>query len=277
MLKLILFCLLQEMLDKACAPPLAEELTVDSVECNSVEASVYLTKRGDVFVVAVEADAGEPPTPAMVKDGCGPGVVAWARATVTNPGIQVQVTLPGLKPECEYTVFAYAETGAGRREVEMVLGPEGEALMCFSSEPAPSGMSADLVMNTCQITRTAREPEEELDVPWEALSEEEKKVETLAALSDPAVTRAVREAAIDTPTPDDMEQCNVNPMSRNKWRSFCRWWTSGANGKVERSAFLLRECVFAAQQPEVRVACRYNGRTRIWPNQRMIDHRIVLI
>jgi len=120
-------------------------------------------------------------------------------------------------------------------------------------------MSSALVAATRLAARTAREPDEDLDVPWKDLSQSEQVAEALAALADPRVARAAREAALDPPTADDLApgRCEANPVSRNKWRSFCRWWTTAvsggkeAGGRTERSAFLLRECIFAAQQPEV--------------------------
>ena len=149
------------------------------------------------------------------------------------------------RPECDYELYVYAENGAGRESA----GSGSSA--AFSVEPATSGMSQAQVSDTRLAARTAREPDEELDVPWNDLSEAEKMVEALAALNDQAVARAARAATLDPPTAEDLAKCDTNPVSRNKWRSFCRWWAAGGGGEAERKAFLLRECVFAAQQPEV--------------------------
>lgn len=252
---------------------------MDSEEWDSISASVYLTKRGDVYVVAVEENTVEgvhpappAPSPSTVRNGGSaatttttPGVVvtSWATATVTNPDVPARLTLSGLLPERDYALYAYAENGAGRLSGarRSIVGGEGTGARLgtggaeewrFSVEPAPSGMSPALVEETRLVVRTAREPDEELDVPWEELSEGGRMAEALAALSDAVVARAAREAAVNAPTPEDLLRCKADPVSRNKWRSFCRWWASSGAGAAERAAFLLRECVFAAQQPEVR-------------------------
>lgn len=183
-------------------------------------------------------------------------VAAWATMTITNPDVPARLSLLGLKPECDYELYAYAENGAGRRRAgggNMYSGGADDPMFCV--EPAPAGMSAELVASTRLAARTAQEPDEELDVPWEDLSESEKMVEALAALNDPAVTRVARDAALDVPRAEDLAKHEADPVSRNKWRSFCRWWAGGvaaAGCSDERKAFLLRECVFAAQQPQVR-------------------------
>lgn len=264
----------QAALDKACTPPLVEDFVVDSEEWDSVSASLYLTKRGEVYVVALEAgsegDRDSPPSPTTVRRGgdggggirvdggrCTRAVAAWATATITNPDVPARLVLSGLSPEREYELYAYGENAVGGR-----LGSGGgseDGAATFSVEPAPSGMSSALVAATCLAARTAREPDEKLDVPWKDLSESEQVAEALAALADPLVARAAREAALDPPTADDLApgRYEADPVSRNKWRSFCRWWTTavsrngGSGGGTERSAFLLRECIFAAQQPEV--------------------------
>lgn len=229
-----------------------------------------------MFVVALEAGSGSiggsgilpptPPSPATVRLGGDGGggtciggdtrvVAAWVTATITNPDVPARLALLGLKPECDYELYAYAENGAGRRGAGYKGCGDGADGSMFSVEPAPAGMSAELVASTRLAARTAKEPAEELDVPWEDLSESDKMVEALAALNDPWVTRAAREAALDVPTADDLARCEEDPVSRNKWRSFCRWWAGGvaaAGDSDERKAFLLRECVFAAQQPQVR-------------------------
>lgn len=258
----------QDALDKACTPPLIEEFVVDSEDWNSVSASLHLTKRGDVYVVAVEtvdADAQSSPlpapAPAAVRDGVGGGIAAWTTATATNPHVPIRVTLTGLSPERSYVLYAYAENGGGR-----VGGGDGndygvelqggfikmDTTRLFSVEPAPSGMSGALVKATRLVATTTREPDEELDVPWEDLSEEEKMAEALAALSDPGVARAARQAGLDVPSSEDLARREKEMVSKNKWRSFCRWWADRGASTAERSAFLLRECVFAAQQSEVR-------------------------
>lgn len=255
-----------------------EEFVIDSAEWDRVSASLYLTKRGEVYVVAVEAGAaGTPPSPATVRlggdsDPAGSGstqaVAGSASATVTNPDVPARLTLSGLSPERGYLLYAYGENsvggrrGAGFRGDGDGHGGDATTSGVFSMEPAPSGMSAALVAATRLEARTEREPDEELDVPWKDLSESEQMAEALAALTDPVVARAAREAALDPPTAEDLApgRCAASPVSRNKWRSFCRWWATavGSNGGgaaggggTERSAFLLRECVFAAQQPEV--------------------------
>ncbi|CAM9185466.1 unnamed protein product, partial [Laminaria digitata] len=286
-------------LDKACAPPLAEDFVVDSEEWDSISASVYLTKRGDVYVVALEAGSsnsssnrnsnsgssnsgnkrGEggsgplpPPSPLDVRGGGDGGggtlvggtlriIAAWATATVNNTDVPARLTLPGLSPERDYELYAYAENGAGRESASTSTAGCGRPSSPtttptptpnpFSVEPATSGMSQAQVAGTRLVARTAREPDEELDVPWKDLSEAEKMVEALAALNDQSVARAARGAALDPPTAEDLARCETNPVSRNKWRSFCRWWAAGGGGEAERTAFLLRECVFAAQQPEI--------------------------
>lgn len=264
---------LQAALDKACAPPLVEDFVVDSEEWDSVSASLYLSKRGEVYVVALEAGgerAGDPPpSPTTVRCGgggrggtnlaggrCTRVVAAWATATIANPDVPARLVLSGLSPEQDYELYAYGENAVVGR-----LGSGGEGAPSFSVEPAPSGMSSAQVAATCLAATTAREPDEELDVPWKDLSELEQVAEALAALTDPVVARAAREAALDPPTAEDLApgRCEADPVSRNKWRSFCRWWTAvhrngAAGGGTERSAFLLRECIFAAQQPEVRGA-----------------------
>lgn len=301
---------------------MVEEFVIDAEEWDSVSASLYLTKRGEVYVVALEAGTlaggsgdgegdgdrnsgdgnggGPPPSPATVRrggdggggtrvgDGRGGGggggsctriIAAWATATIANPDVPARLVLSGLSPERDYELYAYGENGVGGR-----LGRAGSSggggigvensTSVFSVEPAPSGMSAALVAATRLPARTAREPDEELDVPWKDLSESEQMAEALAALADPLVARAAREAALDPPTAEDLApgRCEANPVSRNKWRSFCRWWTTavrggngggggigGGAGGTERSAFLLRECVFAAQQPEVRGKKKYGS------------------
>ncbi|CAM9500924.1 unnamed protein product, partial [Sphacelaria rigidula] len=258
-----------DALNKACAPPVIEEFAVDSEGWNTVSVSLYLTKRGDVYVVAVEtvsddeAQQSSPrpphPPPAVVQNGVGAGIVAWTTGTVTNPDVPLRLLLTDLSPEREYALYAYAEHGGGR--VGGAGGGGGgdgagavdsmEYDHFFSVESAPSGMSAALVAATRLDTRTASEPDEELDVPWDDLREEEKVVEALAALSDPVVARAARKAGLDTPTADDLARCETDMVSRNKWRSFCRWWADRGVSTAERTAFLFRECVFAAQQPEV--------------------------
>lgn len=215
--------------------------------------SIYSSKRGEVFVVALDAGSRPPPAPETVRGGRGQGVVAWATASVTNPDLPVHLKLSGLQSEHEYDLYAYAESGAGRKTAEIIEGPHGERLMVFSSEPAPAGMSANSVEETRLTLRTAREPGEELDLPWEALSEEDKMAEAMAALSDPAVAKVVREMGLDYPTSDGLARGSGDTVSRNKWRAFCRWWSVTDRGKAERSAFLLRECIFAAQQPEARI------------------------
>lgn len=258
----------QDALNKACSPPLVEDFVVDSEEWDSVSTSLYLTKRGEVYIVAVEAGGGEggggpPPSPTTVRRGGDGGggtrvIAASATATIANPDVPARLVLSGLSPERNYELYAYGENAVGGR-----LGSGGgseESAATFSVEPAPSGMSSAQVAATCLAARTAREPDEELDVPWKDLSEPEQVAEALAALADPLVARAAREAALDPPTAEDLAlgRCEADPVSRNKWRSFCRWWTTaagrngGAGGGTERSAFLLRECIFAAQQPEVR-------------------------
>lgn len=256
----------QAALDKACAPPLVEDFVVDSEEWDSVSASLYLAKRGEAYVVVLEAGGegggGSPPSPTTVRRGGDGGggtrvVASWATATVTNPDVPARLVLSGLSPERDYELYAYGENAVGGR-----LGSGGgseDSTTTFSVEPAPSGMSSAQVAATCLAAKTAREPDEELDVPWKDLSESEQVAEALAALADPLVARAAREAALDPPTAEDLApgRCEADPVSRNKWRSFCRWWTTavnrrgGAAGGTERSAFLLRECIFAAQQPEV--------------------------
>lgn len=271
---------------------------VDSEEWDSVSASLYLTKRGEVYVVALEAATGDgrgdpPPSPVTVRRGGdttagGPGtrvVASWGTAIVANPDVPARITLPGLLPERQYELYAYGENGIGGRLGNSGLsigagggggggGCDASTTCMFSVEPAPSGMSAELVAKTRLPATTAREPDEDLDVPWRDLSESERMTEALAALSDPVVARAAREAALDPPTAEDLApgRCEADPVSRNKWRSFCRWWPTavrggsggggGGNGGAvggvsERSAFLLRECVFAAQQPEVREISRW--------------------
>lgn len=273
----------QDALNKACAPPLTEEFAVDSEDWNSVSASLYLTKRGDVYVVAVETIDAEAqpspppaPAPAAVRDGVGDGIVAWTTATVTNPDVPVRLTLTGLSPERAYELYAYAENGAGRvgggnggdggEEIQGRI-VEMDAARFFSVEPAPSGMSDVLVGATRLAARTTQEPDEELDVPWEDLSEEGKMAEALAALSDPGVARAARQAGLDAPSADDLARCETDMVSRNKWRSFCRWWADRGAGTAERSAFLLRECVFAAQQPEVRGRRERSNSVETAPNK----------
>ncbi len=279
----------QSALDKACAPPLVEDFVVDSEEWDSVSTSLYLTKRGEVYVVALEADTNggggggggdEPPSPRTVRCGGDDGggrtrvggggstrvVAARAMATITNPDVPARLVLPGLSPERDYELYAYGENGVGGRVSGGGGGcggggggGEDGAAAFFSVEPAPTGMSPALVAATRLAARTTREPDEDLDVPWKDLSESEQVAEALAALADPRVARAAREAALDPPTAEDLApgRCEANPVSRNKWRSFCRWWTTAvsggkeAGGRTERSAFLLRECIFAAQQPEV--------------------------
>lgn len=261
---------------------MVEEFVIDSVEWDCVSASLYLTKRGEVYVVAVEAGAGgghdTPPSPATVRlggdgdgaslgGGCTQAVAGSASATVANPDVPARLTLSDLSPERDYLLYAYGENGVGGRlgagfRGDGCHGGDPTTSGVFSMEPAPSGMSAALVTATRLEARTEREPDEELDVPWKDLSESEQMAEALAALMDPVVARATREAALDPPTAEDLAlgRCAANPVSRNKWRSFCRWWATavGSNGGgaaggggTERSAFLLRECVFAAQQPEV--------------------------
>lgn len=271
----------QAALDKACSPPLVEDFVVDSEEWDSVSASLFLTKRGEVYIVAVEA-GGEgggdtPPSPTIVRRGGDGGeggrvIAASATATIANPDVPARLVLSGLSPERDYELYAYGENAVGGRLGSGGGGGSDDSAAMFSVEPAPSGMSSAQVSATCLATRTAREPDEELDVPWKDLSESEQVAEALAALSDPLVSRAVREAALDPPTAEDLApgRCEADPVSRNKWRSFCRWWTAavsrngGAGGGTERSAFLLRECIFAAQQPEVRedVTFRDSGSTR---------------
>lgn len=235
---------------------------------------MYLTKRGDVYAIALEGknESAPPPSPLDVRGGGDGGggtlfgggsvriIAAWAMTTVTNTDVPARLTLPGLSPECDYELYVYAENnvgreGGGRGRGGGGGGGEGGAAECgptsFSVEPATSGMSQAQVSETRLAARTAREPDEELDVPWKDLSEPEKMAEALAALNDQAVARAARAAALDPPTAEDLAKCDSNPVSRNKWRSFCRWWAAGGGGEVERAAFLLRECVFAAQQPEV--------------------------
>lgn len=296
---------------------MVEEFVIDAEEWDSVLASLYLTKRGEVYVVALEAgtlaggsgdgdghgdgddnanggaDNGgsgpPPPSPTTVRrggdggggtrvggggGGCTRVIAAWATTTIANPDVPARLVLSGLSPERDYELYAYGENGIGGRLGRGCGGGGGGVenssnTSVFSVEPAPSGMSPALVAATRLPARTAREPDEELDVPWKDLSESEQVAEALAALADPLVARAAREAALDPPTADDLApgRCEADPVSRNKWRSFCRWWTtavSGGNGGnggggggggaggTERSAFLLRECVFAAQQPEVR-------------------------
>lgn len=248
------------VLDKACPPPQAEEFGIDSVEWDTISASLFLTTRGDVYVIAVEAKDGDnrPPSPATIRNsGDGDGgthignttrtVAAWAMATVTNPDVPARLILYGLLPERGYELYAYAENGEGRRGGYK----NGDLSLLFSVEPGPSEMSSAMVAATCLYAKTAREPDEELDVPWECLSEAEKMAEALAALSDPVVSRAARESALDPPTAEDIIRCETDLVSRNRWRSFCRWWTAEGAGGAERAAFLLRECIFAAQQSEV--------------------------
>lgn len=276
----LFFC--QAALDKACAPPLAEDFVVDSTEWDSISASVYLTKRGDIYMVALEASTtsssgeggeggeggGPPPSPLDVRGGGDGGggtlvggrvriIAAWATATVANTDVPARLTLPGLSPERDYELYVYAEHEAGRESAAAGRGFSTDS--SFSVEPAASGMSQAQVSATRLVARTAREPDEDLDVPWEDLSEPEKMAEALAALSDQAVARAARGATLDPPTAEDLPRCETNPVSRNKWRSFCRWWTAGGGGEAERAAFLLRECVFAAQQPEVGDVWRWEG------------------
>ena len=242
-----------------------------------MSTSLFLTKRGEVYVVALEIDGEDgggnsPPSPRTVRcggDGGGGGthvgdggrtrvVAAWAMATIANPDVPARLVLSGLSPERDYELYAYGENAVGGRGGG---GGDGEGGgFAFFVEPAPSGMSPTLVAATRLAARTAREPDEDLDVPWKDLSESEQVAEALAALADPRVARAAREAALDPPTAEDLApgRCEANPVSRNKWRSFCRWWTTAvssskeAGGRTERSEFLLRECIFAAQQPEVR-------------------------
>lgn len=257
----------QVALDKACTPPLVEDFVVDSEEWDSLSVSLFLTKRGELYVVALEADGEDgghpPPSPSTVRrGGDGDGgtrlVASWATATITYPDVPARLVLSGLSPELDYELYAYGENAVGGR-LGRGDGSEDSAAT-FSVEPAPSGMSSVQVAATFLAARTAREPDEELDVPWKDLSESEQVAEALAALADPLVARAAREAALDPPTAEDLApgRCEADPVSRNKWRSFCRWWTAamsrngGAGGGTERSAFLLRECIFAAQQPEVR-------------------------
>lgn len=290
----------QSALDKACAPPLVEDFVVDSEEWDAVSVSLYLTKRGEVYVVALEAAIGDgsgdpPPSPTTVRrgeeigSGGGQGrrvVASWGMATVANPDVPARITLSGLLPERHYELYAYGENGVGGRlgksDSNSRAGGFGDGSGCdaetgdancmFSVEQAPSGMSAELVAATRLASTTAQEPDEDLDVPWKDLSEPEQMTEALAALADPLVARAAREAALDPPTAEDLTpgRCDADPVSRNKWRSFCRWWPTAvsgggsgvaaggaAGGGSERSAFLLRECVFAAQQPEVREMIRW--------------------
>lgn len=234
--------------------------------------SVYLTRRGDVYVVAMEADNGDEaaPTPLTVRCGGNYGdgscagentrvIAAWATAAVSNPDVPARLALVGLIPEVDYELYAYAESGNGRRSDASKgikgVGSSGSTIdlaTMFSVDPAPSGMSAELVAATRLTATTEREPDENLDIPWEDLPETEKIAEALAALSDPAVARAARAAALDPPTADDLSKSDLDPVSRNKWRSFCRWWAGGGGERTERETFLLRECIFAAQQAEVK-------------------------
>ncbi|CAM9879335.1 unnamed protein product [Scytosiphon promiscuus] len=188
---------MESALDKACAPPVVEDFVVDSEEWDSVSVSLYLTKRGEVYVVARVT-------------------ASWGMATVTNADVPARITLPGLSPERQYELYAYGENGVG--------GRDGTCM--FSVEPAPSGMSAELVAATLLSATTAREPDEDLDVPWKDLPESEQMTEALAALADPLVARAAREAALDPPAAEDLApgRCEADPVSRNKWRSgprFC--------------------------------------------------------
>ncbi|MEM7512764.1 MAG: hypothetical protein AAF388_17665 [Bacteroidota bacterium] len=111
-------------LDKACAPPLVEEFVVDSEEWDSISAALYLTRRGEVFVVALEASADDragdrPPSPLTVRrgedggsHGAGEGkrvIASWATAIVVNPDVPARITLTGLLPERNYELYAYAE------------------------------------------------------------------------------------------------------------------------------------------------------------------------
>lgn len=225
---------------------------------------LHLTKRGKVYLVAVEAadesSPAPPPSPLTIRDGGSGGrdakidnnarsVAAWVTASVPNPYVSLRLTLTGLLPENNYELFAYAENEEGGRRGGARWGSGEDATAMFSLDPVPSGMSADLVKATRVTAKTAPEPAEELDIPWEYLSEGEKITEALAALGDPVVKRAVREMAFDAPTAVDLKRIETDAISRNKWKSFCRWWTFGA-GWEERRAFLFRECVFAAQQPE---------------------------
>lgn len=242
---------------------MVEEFEVDAEAWDSVSASLYLTKRGEVYVVALEAGTlaggdedggGPPPSPATIRGGgdggggtrvgdggsggggCTRIIAAWATATVPNPDVPARLVLPGLFPERDYELYAYAENGVGGRVGRSGGGSGGSGCEnttdVFSVEPAPSGMSPALVAATRLPARTAREPDEELDVPWKNLSESEQMAEALAALADPLVARAAREAALDLPTAEDLApgRCEANPVSRNKWRSFCRWWTTAVNG-----------------------------------------------
>ncbi|CAM9293181.1 unnamed protein product, partial [Hapterophycus canaliculatus] len=253
---------MESALDKACAPPLVEEFVVDSEEWDSVSASLYLTKRGEVYIVALEATTGNdcddsPPSPTTVRRGedtAGGGgrgnrvVASWGTAIVTNPDVPARITLTGLSPERCYELFAYGENrvggrlGKGESSNISSVGSSGDGGGCdarkggdtrmFSVEPSPSGMPAELVAATRLAATTAREPDENLDVPWRDLSESEQITEALAALSDPLVARAAREAALDPPTAEDLApgRCEADPVSRNKWRSFCRWWPTAVGG-----------------------------------------------
>ncbi|CAM9512956.1 unnamed protein product, partial [Discosporangium mesarthrocarpum] len=64
--------------------------------------------------------------------------------------------------------------------------------------------------------RTAREPDEDLNLPWEAMREEEKRAEVLAALRDPSVARAASDAKLDIPTVGDVQREEADPVSKNK-------------------------------------------------------------
>lgn len=240
--------------------------------------SLHLTKHGKVYLVAMEAadesSPARPPSPLTVRNGGTRGqdaqiddstrsVAAWVTASVPNPYVPLRLTLTGLLPESNYELFAYAENEGGRRGGAR-WGSGEDAAVLFSLDPVPSGMSADMVKATRLTTKTAPEPAEELDIPWEHLSEGEKMTEALAALGDPVVKRAVREMALDAPTAEDLKRIETDAISRNKWKRFCRWWTFGA-GWEERRAFLSRECVFAAQQPEVsHLAGMERPYTRAW-------------
>ncbi|CAM9451356.1 unnamed protein product, partial [Choristocarpus tenellus] len=234
-----------------CAPPLVEQLRMVSATCNGITVSAKITKKGVVVVALVPADSPPPRAESfhkgMTQDGIGKesqlesSLSAWGSASVTNPSITTFVVLEGstITADTEYDLYAYAEHPQGKKA--------GES----------SGMSsAEVAVTVRKRIRTAKESEEDLDLPWEELQEDGKLAEALAALRDPLVVKAALEANIDLPRPEDLRRVEIDPVAKITWRSFKRWWAGagGAGGREfgqARRDFLLRECIFAAQQPEI--------------------------